>query len=334
MANLENQVLNNTAQEEKPTIYCRFVDDIFLLVKNIDILDNLRSKFQENSVLKFTYEVEHERALTFLDVDVYRNDNQFRTTVHVKSTHSGDCINYKSIAPEKYKTGVIKTMLHRAYTISSDWIGLSDEIQRLKQLFVNNNFPQTIVEKEINSFLNKKLDNNRAEDTTSTNINLYYRNQMSSQYKQEENNLRKIIDDNITPQTNNSVKLAIYYKNKKLSQMLIRNNVNRDTSNSHVVYKHTCNQEGCQSHQYYVGYTTTTLKQRMTMHAQQGSIREHNEERHKKRIRTAEILETTEVLHRSQDRMELLIVEALVIKGEKPPLNNQREGEVRILKIF
>jgi hypothetical protein len=133
MANLESSVLNNIPDNEMPTIYCRYIYDIFLLVNNIRVLENIKSEFQHNSVLKFTFEIEQRRQLTFLDVNVARKNNNFRTSVYVKPTISGDLINYKSIAPDQYKTGVMKTMLNRAYKISSDWEALYSECQRLQR---------------------------------------------------------------------------------------------------------------------------------------------------------------------------------------------------------
>ena len=116
--------------------------------------------------------------------------------------------------------------------------------------------------------------------------------------------------------------------------MLIRNNVHKKTVESRVVYQWTCTNAGCQPDQSYIGYTCTTLKQRTTMHAQNGSILLHNTSVHDKRIKAADILAQTKVLHRSQDRHELLVAEALFIKDNKPTINNQREGEIRILHIF
>ena len=72
----------------------------------------------------------------------------------------------------------------------------------------------------------------------------------------------------------------------------------------------------------------------MTTHAQNGSILNHNLTEHNHKIKTAEILDRVTVLHSSQDRHELQIAEALFIKDLKPPINSQKEGEVRILHIF
>ena len=54
--------------------------------------------------------------------------------------------------------------------------------------------------------------------------------------------------------------LKIYYKNKKVRSLFIRNNPHV-TSENHVVYQYTCAKEWCQpNHQSYIGYTTTTVK--------------------------------------------------------------------------
>ncbi len=135
------------------------------------------------------------------------------------------------------------------------------------------------------------------------------------------------------PPQGKTLKHAIYYRNRKTSNLFIQNKSFKDESNSHVVYRYSCDGDRCQP-SHYIGYTVTTLKQRMTMHAQQGSIKDHHANIHEKKIKTAEILANTDILHRSADKSELLIAEALIIKEKCPTINNQREGENRILQIF
>ena len=67
-------------------------------------------------------------------------------------------------------------------------------------------------------------------------------NQISAQYKQDEKQLTQIIHRNVRAADNNGkVKLNIYYKNKKLSNLLIKNNIhNRPTyieNRHHVIYQ-------------------------------------------------------------------------------------------------
>ena len=94
-----------------------------------------------------------------------------------------------------------------------------------------------------------------------------------------------------------------------LRSLLIKNNLYKDNSNSHVVYKYSC--EKCQPSKYYIGYTTTTLKQRALSHTQNGSIKNHNTEEHHKKIKTADILPHMSILHRSTIKSELQLAEAL-----------------------
>ena len=51
-------------------------------------------------------------------------------------------------------------------------------------------------------------------------------------------------------------------------------------------------------------------------------------------MKTQQILENVNVIFKSSDKMELILAEALLIKANSPTLNNQEEGETRILKIF
>ena len=111
MAHLENCVLPKISKP--PLVYTRYVDDIFLLVDDMSTVEKIKSEFERTSVLKFTYEWEAKSSISFLDVRVIREGPNVKTTVFVKPTNSGECINFRSIAPNRYKVGVIRTLLHR-----------------------------------------------------------------------------------------------------------------------------------------------------------------------------------------------------------------------------
>ena len=46
----------------------------------------------------------------------------------------------------------------------------------------------------------------------------------------------------------------------------------------------------CHPSEIYIGQKTTFFKQRMTTHAQNGSIKNHNHDKHQRRLRASEIL--------------------------------------------
>ena len=176
MAELENNIIPFLKPEESHLVYCRYVDDIFLIVNKKSTINLLKTKFEEASVLQLTYEIEKHNELTFLDVNITHKNNQIETSVHTKSTHSGVCINYHSIAPDRYKTGIIKSMLNRAYTISSNWETFHAEVERLKQMFTNNNFPIKLIDETIKQYFDKKMNGSNEPVNPTNNIQLYYRN--------------------------------------------------------------------------------------------------------------------------------------------------------------
>ena len=104
MGNLETQVLSSLSPDLTPVAYCRYVDDVFLLVHKAHVLYNLRDLFERKSVLKFTYEIETNKKLAFLDCMISKTPGTLVTDVFVKETNTGECMSYNSFAPHRYKT--------------------------------------------------------------------------------------------------------------------------------------------------------------------------------------------------------------------------------------
>jgi len=94
MADLEARILPNIQPDEQPILYCRYMDDIFLLVNNIKVLENIKETYEANSVLRFTFEVEKQKNLEFLDVMIRKYQGKLFTSVHTKPTSSGESMNY------------------------------------------------------------------------------------------------------------------------------------------------------------------------------------------------------------------------------------------------
>ena len=70
MANLEGNVISNNI---KQIIYCRYDDDIFVVIKDKAELLTLKKTLEKSSVLKFTYKLGVDQKIPFLDVDVENN---------------------------------------------------------------------------------------------------------------------------------------------------------------------------------------------------------------------------------------------------------------------
>ena len=347
MCSMENKILE-TDTNLKPTVYCRYVDDTFVVIDNFNQLINLRNAFERESVLKFTYEIENKRNISFLDVSINRTtNNDVSTTVFVKHTNTGDCLNYNSICPDRYKTGVIKNFLHRANNICSTNEAFVKETERIKQVLVNNNFPNKVIDKHFKEFMNKRRRTNIDPDTAiaqsnitnqDTNnrkdkyINVFFRNQMSDKHKIEEREIQKIFKQHIVSnEEGKETKLNIYYKNRKLKNIFIRNST-QNTSNHNVIYEYVCNKEPCNSaHTCYIGHTTVTIKERFKQHA---SVKQHFQLIHKSNITGSQMLPNVNIINRSNNKNDLKILEALLIKEHNPVINRQVDDFNRTLKIF
>ena len=96
---------------------------------------------------------------------------------------------------------------------------------------------------------------------------------------------KDIIERNVHP-TNpqDKIKLVIFYKTRKTSQLLLNNRTSNNNNNNNkkkttqescVIYQYSCPNENCGFHKY-IGKTQTTLSRRLTMHLQQGAIKHHH----------------------------------------------------------
>ena len=152
----EGRWLEECPLSYSPVFYARYVDDIFVLLRSNDHVARLATYLSsKHRNINFTFELERDGVLPFLDVNVYRDSECFTTTVHRKDTFSGVLTNFKAFIPDTYKKGLISTLLFRAYSINSSYSSLHEEVEKLKKVFSRNAYPNSFVDKCIFRFFNK-----------------------------------------------------------------------------------------------------------------------------------------------------------------------------------
>ena len=114
-------------------------------------LDRLKSRLQEVSGLQFTVENCVQNRINFLDIgiDASGPGNTYQTNVYRKNTDLGKCLNGASECPDRYKCSVVKAYVHRALTHCSTWNLVHQELRRVKQILADNNYPISVVEREV-----------------------------------------------------------------------------------------------------------------------------------------------------------------------------------------
>ena len=93
------------------------------------------------------------------------------TSVFCEKTSFGLYTSFTSFTTFSYKIGLIKTLPHHAFEISSSWNFFEQEKQKMKNLY-----PSYLIDKEIKTFLENKF-------TTKENTNIDHNNKSVSYYK-------------------------------------------------------------------------------------------------------------------------------------------------------
>ena len=119
---------NLTEEGRIPNFYKRYVDDTFVIMPNTAeayaFLDVLNSK---HPALKFTMELATQDKLPFLGMNIIKSGTKLETSVYKKPTNTGLLLHFDSHVDHRYKKGLLKTMINRAYKLSSTWKSFIDE---------------------------------------------------------------------------------------------------------------------------------------------------------------------------------------------------------------
>ena len=294
---------------------------------------------ERGSVLRFTFELSIQQKIPFLDVYINGSSGRYQTCVYKKVTDAGKCLNARSECPERYKSGVVLALLHRAFKISSDWTLFNIEVMRIKQVLINNGYSNQVFDTHLRSFLTKHHQPAPSINSTGTNHLVFYCNQMSSAYKTDERILKSIVYNNTRcTQPDDKLQLVTYYRNKKTASLIMKNNLNPPADmlkQTNVVYQYKCNLGDCALQTVnYVGETTTTLSKRISGHLQSGAPKQHTLLTHGMDLTRNQMVDNIQVLYHAPDFQHLTIMEALIIRRDKPVINQQDTGITRTLQLF
>ena len=133
------------SHKSKHKFFCRYIDDLFMACNSFCGIELLKQEFKANSTLKCTNEIECNKNIVFLDTLLSRAKEALNVNVFRQETNTGEFWNYGSLCTQRYKTGVIKTFLHRAYNVYFSWKFFNADLLRMKQLLVNYKFPNQII---------------------------------------------------------------------------------------------------------------------------------------------------------------------------------------------
>ena len=146
--------LNECPISFKPILYKRYIDDTFLIFRESShvnkFLKYLNSKHKKN---QFTCDQENNSKLNFLDIELFKTNNKITTSIYRKPTFTAVGLNWFDGGPINFKINSIKTLLNRAYNITSSYLNFDKEINELIVYFTQNFYPKPVFYRILKNFL-------------------------------------------------------------------------------------------------------------------------------------------------------------------------------------
>ena len=242
MQHIEESIMSSTIC--KPKLWKRYLDDSIAIIPR-DEVDSFHIFLNQiNPHIEFTYEMENEHRLPFLDLMIYRRENgTLSFSIYRKPTFTGNYLNFDSYHPIAHKRAVVKSLVDRAKNLC-DEDTYSNEIKIITSNLCRNGYPRSLV----NSINNPRLSN---RNNNSNDIKY-----CSTPYiKGTSERVGKILREyniQLSNKPSQSFKNQLYNVKDK----------NKPDENTEVVYKIECND--CDIS--YIGETKKQLKDRVKQH--------------------------------------------------------------------
>ena len=158
-----------------PTLWKRFVDDTFIIIKKSSKESFLQHLNSVDDNIHFTCEEPNEDgSIAFLDMLITPDQNgRLNTSVYRKVTHTDQYLHWDGHHAISSKYSVVGTLFHRARTVCSTPGGLQKEMKHLHQSLSRCNYPDWAINRvklRTTSSQTKKKSNNNNQTGSSSSI--------------------------------------------------------------------------------------------------------------------------------------------------------------------
>ncbi len=304
------------SRAESVLFYKRYVDDIFCM---FETENHYKGFFEFINVqhpnITFTYEKEHDHVISFLDVSITVTPTSFDMTTYYKKTYTGLLTNFTSFTPFRYKVGLIRTLLDRAYKINSTYNNLHINFSKIKETLQKNSFPAYLIDK----YIKDCFDKNRASSSEKSPSELprYYKLPYIGDYSIL---VSKRINRLVSKLCKKDTKIQIIFTPFKIANCFSLKDRPLSSLKANVVYKFVC--ASCNAS--YVGETSRHLSVRINEH-----LNTDKSSHIYKHLRANQACKDNcsnncfSVLDTASSKYQLRIKEGLYIDWFKPSLNKQ-----------
>ena len=147
----------NSFRECEIILYRRYIDDIICLFNGESDADKFFEFLnRKHPNIKFTFEKQVNNQISFLDVLITNDGDQFCTSVFSKEPAIGLFTNYLGFTPFSYKVRLFRTLLHCTFMISSSWFLFHEEVVKIKHYLEITLIHWVLPKSKLSSFLRIK----------------------------------------------------------------------------------------------------------------------------------------------------------------------------------
>ena len=205
-------------------------------------------------------ELAFDNKLPFIGMEVLKKGCKLETSVYRKPTNTGLLLHHQSHVDKRYKKSLLKTMLNRAFHLSTTWQSFKSECDHLTVMFTNLKYPDTLIKSTICHFVTSVRSENPEVQTQSTKENSVHRVILPFKDQKSADAVRRQLSD-----LSNKIDLTlqpVFMSHKICEDLKMCEPKPPIISQQCVVYNYKC--DLCDAE--YVGYTSRHLHQRIDEH--------------------------------------------------------------------
>ena len=284
-------------------LWLRYVDDTFTAVHKDEIDDFHKHLNGQNADIQFTKEIGENGKIPFLDCLVTRDNNELRTTIYRKLTHTDRLLDQSSYNPTSHKATTIRTLTRRAQLVCDSPDSLMDENKYLDNVFNRNNYNRDFIRH--NTYRNSEPNATNTNATPVSTATIPY-------IKGTSETIARILQP---------YNIRVAHKPITTLRQLLTNVKDKDEPSDRrgAVYKIKC----CDCQATYIGETRRNLNVRLTEHkraTRNGDINNHIAEHHLKTNHRMD-WDSAECVTYSTDYYQRITLESWFTNLEQTPLN-------------
>ena len=126
------------------------MDDTFIALPRDLVQQLLSHLISTEPCIQFTVEADAEGKLPFLDVCLQRvDDGSLTTSVFRKATHTNQYLSFDSHHPVAHKAVVVRTLMHRASTLSSNSVERVAKEKKIMMVLKDNGYPSGFIHRHL-----------------------------------------------------------------------------------------------------------------------------------------------------------------------------------------